>query len=127
MCALGLSTARNDASSGLSRSVAMALDPRCGGLPALADEGGDQPVRLVLLGVPEHAEHEAALRVLNRLDRAVALRARRRAQAVADARDALMVVALDRHLGRARGQRREAARLDLDAVLAPGAVGASVD
>ena len=59
--------------------------------PARVDEGGDQPVGLVLLGVPEHAEHEAPRGVLDRLGGAVALRARRDPQAGADARDALVV------------------------------------
>src|SRR3954451_14751330 len=99
MCAVGRSTARNDASSGLSRSVAIGhLRPRRGGVPALAREGADQAVGLVLLGMPQHAEHEAAGGILDRLHRAVALRAAGDPQPLADLRDALVVVALDRHL-----------------------------
>ena len=41
-------------------------------LPALAGEGADQPVGLVLLRMPQRAEHEAPRGVLDRLDRAVA-------------------------------------------------------
>ena len=52
--------------------------------------------------------------VLDRLGRAVALGARGDPQAVADARDALVVPALDGHPGPARGPRRQAPLLDVD-------------
>jgi hypothetical protein len=57
--------------------------------------------------VPEHAEHEAPVGVLDRLDGAVALRACRDAEAGADARDALVVIALDRDARGSGGDRGE--------------------
>src|SRR4051794_5354631 len=66
-------------------------------LAALFDEGLEQALVLADLGVPEDAQREAALRVLERLERAV-VRPCRLAEAPAELPEALVVVRLDRRV-----------------------------
>ncbi len=77
--------------------------------------------------MPEHAEHEAALRVLDRLDRPVALRVGGDAQAVPETGHALVVVAARLDARRARRLCGEALRLDLDLMSSEGPVRPAVD
>src|SRR3954470_477784 len=60
--------------------------------PRLLDERADDPRALVLLGMPEHAECELAVRQLNRLDHAIVGVAARNLEALTETVDTLMVV-----------------------------------
>src|SRR3954454_3672714 len=60
--------------------------------PRLLDQRADDPRALVLLGMPEHAERELAVRQLNRLDYAIVGVAARHLEALAEAVDSLVVV-----------------------------------
>src|SRR3954451_3412734 len=79
-------------------------------VPRLAHERLEQPHVLAGLRVPEHAEREAARRILERLDRPV-VGARRPAQPLAEPAEALVVMRLDR---RVVADQRAELRLGLD-------------
>src|SRR5690242_19258733 len=81
----------------------------------LADERLEETQVLTSLGVPEHAEGEAARRIFQRLDGAV-VGARGLAQAVAEPAEALVVVRLDRRVVADQPAERRL-RLDRDVVV----------
>src|SRR5262249_38879867 len=80
------------------------------------DEGVEEALVLARLGMPQDADREALLGILEALERPV-LRPGRLDEPVADAPDALMVARLDGGLAGADKPREPGALLDLDRML----------